>query len=178
MAGWAYRVLFFCGSSADGKDHPGPTNTTVSGRLFLKQGRIDGGYIDRVEVDGEAVLIELKVTGGRLRKQDDYWLADIDVRNKVSGLHARMPDGDTVGRITVSWMTPTGWPVKWPSTPVGMSATGSIRIPVINDNSNLTAALERMITATAEGRDDSLADKPLRHLQISGQTLVAGSPES
>ncbi|MCZ6830497.1 MAG: hypothetical protein O7F73_13095 [Gammaproteobacteria bacterium] len=162
MAGWAYRVLFFCGSTSDEKDQLGSTSTSVSGRLFLRQGRIDGGYIDRVEVDGEAVLIELKVTGGRLRKQDGHWLAEIDVGNKVNGQHARMPDGSAVGRISVSWITPTGWPPNWPLAPAGMSATGRVRIPVTNDTAILTAALERMITATVEGRDDALADKPLR----------------
>lgn len=82
----------------------------------------DGGYIDRVEVDGEAVLIELKVTGGRLRKQDGHWLAEIDVGNKVNGQHARMPDGSAVGRISVSWITPTGWPPNWPLAPAGLSS--------------------------------------------------------
>ncbi len=162
MAGWAYRVQFFCGSANANEDQLGSSNTSVSGRLFLRHGRIDGGYIDRVEVDGEAVMIELKVTGGSLRKQDDYWLAEIEVRNKVSGQHARMPNGNAVGLITVSWMTSTGWPTKWPLTPASMSALGRVRIPIANDIAILTAALERMITATAEGHDDALSDKPLR----------------
>ncbi len=160
MAGWAYRVRFFC--DPDGKNRLGSTAASVNGRFFLKQGRIDGGYIDRVEVDGEATLIELKVTAGRLRKKGDTWLAELDVRNKVSGRHGRMPDGRAVGRITVTWTTPTGWPAKWPLAPADMSAAGNVHIPVADDVSILTDALERMITATAEGRDDALSGKPLR----------------
>ena len=162
MAGWAYRVQFFCDPASDGEDRRGSTAASVNGRLFLKEGRIDGGYVERVEVDGEAVLMELKVTTGRLRMKDDYWLAELDVRNKVNGRHGRMPDGRAVGRITVTWTTPESWPLKWPLAPADMSVAGNVRIPVVDDFSILTGALERMIMATAEGHDDALSGKPLR----------------
>lgn len=157
MAGWAFRVQFFCDPVGGG-----PTDALVNGRFFLKQGRIDGGYVDRVEVDGQIALSELKVTAGRLQKQDDHWVAELMVRNKVSERHGRMPDGRAIGRITVSWTAPAGGPSTWPLAPANLSAAGSVRIPVVDDFSALTGAIERMITATAEGRDDALSGDPLR----------------
>jgi len=132
----------------------------LQGRIYLAAGRVTGGEIERVMIDGAVELSDLAVQGEAA--------TGLTLVRKGSGFRARRPGGDAVERLDLSW-SDTG----------ADTLEGHAELTFLSDFAAVNEAVEALARSTAAGESDALADRPFRRAVLVPALLAKlGGPAS
>lgn len=118
----------------------------LEGRIFLEGGRVTGGTIDRLEASGGA-LRDLDVVDGSVESTGHL---EITVAQKLTGLHARRADGQSVELVRLSWQ----------------GSSGKAIVIFLADFAPAAAAVQALAARTADGGLDAFSSRPFRRAAI------------
>ncbi|MCP5445222.1 MAG: hypothetical protein H6968_19505 [Chromatiaceae bacterium] len=148
----AVRLSFRCGAAAVGFN--------LGGRLYLANGKLLRGTLDRLVVGKALPVRELTLTGEALEQTADGWRIRLGLAS--GALHGRLPDGDALKMLQLSWEGAD------PSAgPPGQIKRARVELETVED----FAILKRAISAISESGDDArdaLSDMPLRRIALVG----------
>jgi hypothetical protein len=134
-------------------DCPGPQGLMLQGYVQLEGRAVLGGAIARLQVGGQT-LTNLAVAGGSYKAAGQGRLV-MQLRERAVGLHARLPDGNALLRLTVS------------------GATGGATLTVADDFSLVRDAVAAMRERSASGTSDALASAPIRRAALMEELFAA-----
>ncbi|HYL05647.1 MAG TPA: hypothetical protein VE075_06385 [Thermoanaerobaculia bacterium] len=190
------RIKFACGAAAGadaagGVASPPPAGLALAGRVFLDGGRLAGGEVETIALDGRDEMGDLAVTGGSLARPsgggagDGSWRLRLQLGEKLSKLHARRPRGDAVEELVLT-MPPPGPParpanpqaqpnpgpppaVPVPSQPPGPPAlAGRAELRLLDDFARAESAVAALSAATPEHGGGVFGDAPFRGTALIG----------
>jgi hypothetical protein len=84
----------------------GAGGLSVEGRVFLDGKRVAGGEVEGLALGGAEETTDLAVVGGAVSARVGRWELRLDLRRKLSLLHARDPRGDAVETLNFSLPAP------------------------------------------------------------------------
>ena len=93
-----YRVSFDC--QTDTWDSNG---FAMEGRLYIDNDKVSDGVIDVLRLTEGTVLKRLDFPPTHLRAVDAKWIVALDLYQQPTGLHARLPTGNALHRLELSW---------------------------------------------------------------------------
>ena len=140
---------------------PGSDSLGLQGYVQLQGGKVLGGAISHLQIDGQ-VLTNLKVAGGNhADTRDGQGRLVVQLEERAAGLHARLPDGNAIRALKIVW--PIG----------GDPAPGIAVATVADDFSMVHDAVAAMAEQTQSGVSDALAAAPMRRAALM-PALFAG----
>jgi hypothetical protein len=135
-------------------DCPGPEGLMLHGYVQLRGDEVTGGAVSRLQIDGQ-VLANLKVADGHYVDTEEHGLV-VELEERAAGLHARLPDGNAIRRLTIS--------------------DGPHRVAtltVADDFSRVRDAVAVMREQTQSGASDALAAAPMRRAALMPALFAA-----
>jgi len=156
------RVSLTCG----GRESAGATSFAMRGRVYLHDGVVVRGTIDRLTLPDGATLIDLEVAGGSFVGTARG--GQLALRLSRGALRARGADGDAIEGLRVAWDNP-GSGATVADLPAGTE--GRAVLTVVEDFAAVAARLD----ALADGGDagDALSSRPFRRPAVL-EALHAG----
>jgi hypothetical protein len=140
---------------------PGSDSLGLQGYVQLQGGKVLGGAISHLQIDGQ-VLTNLKVAGGNhADARDGQGRLVVQLEERAAGLHARLPDGNAIRALKIVW--PIG----------GDPAPGIAVATVADDFSMVHDAVAAMAEQTQSGVSDALAAAPMRRAALMPALLAA-----
>jgi hypothetical protein len=136
---------------------PGPKGLMLQGYVKLRSLSVLGGAISRLQIDGQ-VLTNLEITGGTYRPG----LLVLQLEERSAGLHARLPDGNAIRRLTLEWSPGSDWP-------------HTTAVATVADD---FALVRGAVAAMQKGHSDALSAAPMRRAALMARLftqLGAGS---
>jgi hypothetical protein len=125
--------------------------SALEARIYLEDGRVSGGTIERLEAPG-GTLRDLDVTGGWAVVAGGRRDLEITVAQKLTGLHARRADGDAVEMLKLSWR----------------EGTGEAEIVFLADFDPAATAVQDLATRTFARHLDAFSSRPFRRAAVLG----------
>ncbi|HEV3459830.1 MAG TPA: hypothetical protein VHG32_25065 [Thermoanaerobaculia bacterium] len=171
----ADRIKFACGGAA-----APAAGLALAGRVFLDGGRITGGEVETIALDGRDEMDDLAVTGGSLVRPSGgkagggSWQMRLQLGEKLSSLHARRPRGDAVEELILTMPAPGPQPQAAPGPepqPQPAAATalaGRAELRLLDDFARAESAVAALSAATPERGGGVFGDAPFR-----GAALIA-----
>lgn len=132
---------------------------SMEGVLYLKGRTVVSGTIDRLTTGHQDELVDLKVVGGTFAVNGRRQRGVIDVRQKGTGLHARLADGHAIRDITFQ-VGVAGKEPRLSGQAAGLAGTAVLT--VLDDYTPAERAIEVMEQATLAGESDVFTGKPFR----------------
>ena len=129
---------------------PEGSGFSMRGRVYLKHGRLLRGVIDRLAVGHETAPANLEVSAGNLEQTAEGSRLTLGLLK--DGLQARMPDGDALRSLTISWPADEAQQSASP-----MSASDDARGELA-----LTEELHGLLQAARELQAEALSGRPFR----------------
>lgn len=151
------RLSFRC-EQPDGLGRGSGDSFAMEGRIYLENGTVARGAIDRLLLAGHT-LSNLEVINGGLAPQGNEWRATLAVRQPRTGLHARRADGQAIGRITLEWKASS------PGAP-DRAIPGNATLTVLDDFRRVDAAIDELVRLTRLGVLDVFSAKPFRRAAL------------
>jgi hypothetical protein len=137
-------------------DCSGPERLLLQGYVQVEDLMVVGGAISRLQIDGQ-VLTNLKIAGGGyMFTRAGPTLLVLQLEERAAGLHARLPDGNAIRRLTIA---NTDWP--------------NLSLTVADDFSMVRDAVATMRERTASGASDALAAAPMRRAALMPALFAA-----
>ena len=127
----------------------------VEGVFYLNRDHVSSGSISRLQVDGALEIPHVEVMAGEISSSGRN-MAVLHLARMNSRLHARLPDGRAVERLTVSWDGASD------RNPV----PGEIALSVWDDFTPVQEAIRRLASETEAGKSDALSSKPFRRASL------------
>jgi hypothetical protein len=143
-AGTGERVKFRC---ADG------AGAALQGRIFLDGPQVREGTIERLDMAGSA-LRDLDVTAGKATSAGGRRDLDVEVTQKLTGLHARRADGNALEVVRLSWREGEG--------------SGEAAVVFLADFAPAAEAIQDLAARTAAGKLDAFSSRPFRRTAVLG----------
>jgi hypothetical protein len=134
-------------------DEAEASGLVLKGRLRTQADGTVLGAVDRQRADSAAPG-GLAIENGMIEPTAEGWRARFRLRDRVSGLNARLADGDAVRAIELAW----------PAAETRVAGTAVLE--VAGDFAALTAAVEAIAEDTRAGRLDAFSDKPFRRVAL------------
>jgi len=156
------RVSLTCG----GREPAGATSFAMRGRVYLHDGVVVRGTIDRLTLPDGATLIDLEVAGGSFADTDRG--GQLTLRLSRGALRARGADGDTIEGLRVAWNTPGSGATIADLSP---GTEGPAVLTVVEDFAAVAAILDAL--ADKGDADDTLSSRPFRRPAVL-EALHAG----
>ncbi|MDJ0958648.1 MAG: hypothetical protein QNI91_17400 [Arenicellales bacterium] len=94
-----YRVSFNCRVSAQDRD-----SFATVGRLYVDDGKVTDGVIDILRFTDGTVLKRVGFSPAYLRSVGGRWHVTLDLYQHPSGLRARLPTGNALHSLELSWL--------------------------------------------------------------------------
>ena len=138
-------------------DCPGSDGLALQGYVQLQGRTVLGGAIGRLQVGGQ-ILTNLKVAGGEYTETEDgQGRLVVQLEERAAGLHARLPDGNTICRLMID----------------SNRAPGLAVVTVADDFAAVRDAVATMAERTRSGVSDALAAAPMRRAALMPALLTA-----
>ncbi len=131
--------------------------TPLKGQLRLAEDGVPEGLISRVRADSAAPG-GMVVSDGVIEQTEQGWRARFTLRDGVTGLNARLANGNLLRGIVLAWPAAGGAVDQ----PVEATAT----LSVADDFAPLVAAVDALAEATLAGDSDALANAPFRRVAV------------
>lgn len=143
------ELRFACGTASDER-------FALEGFVVVADDGTAAGAIRRLELQGAGALAHLVLTATQLDGDSSGGRLAATVHERSAGLRARLPTGDAVGALLLSWQ----------GSPGPDNRTGTATIEVVRDFDRLAGAIGRLAARTRAGDDDALAAAPLRRVTV------------
>jgi cytochrome c5 len=119
------------GTAAEGRPAgaAGAGGLSVEGRVFLDGKRVAGGEVEGLALGGAEAMTDLAVVGGAVSARAGRWELRLDLRRKLSLLHARDPRGDAVEALTFSLPAPAAAAATSPPLALAPGQEPARRVP-------------------------------------------------
>jgi len=148
------------------KEPAGPTSLALRGRVYLRDGQVVRGTVDRLTLPDGTALIDLAVAGGSLA--DTTGGTVLALRLSRGALHARGADGNAIEELRIAWHT-------------HRAGTAMADLPPTTDAQAVLTVMEdfpavaALLDASADGGDarDALSALPFRRAAVL-EALQAG----
>jgi len=145
--------------TCDASEPAGATSFTMRGRVYLRDGQVLRGTIDRLTLPDGTTLIDLAVSGGSPAVTPrDTRLA---LRLSRGALHARGADGNAIEELRIGWHTPGAETAMADLPP---TTEGPAVLTVIEDFPAVAALLDGV--ADGGGAGDALSAHPFRRAAV------------
>ena len=125
----------------------------LEGRFFLDGSRVTGGTIERLETAG-GTLRDLEVSGGTATAAAGRREVEVEVAQKLSGLHVRRADGNALERVRLAWQDG--------------ETSGEATAVFLADFAEVDAALGKLVERTVAGNLDAFSSQPFRRAAVLG----------
>ena len=145
------RIALNCSALARG-------GFALNGAVHVRSGRVTGGNIDRVQLNGGGELRNLDVAGGTLIVTGDRVEGVLQLAFGVTGLHPRLDDGNRIDQLRLQ--------------------AGTASLIVRSDFERAKDAIADMARLTVAGTLDVFSSKPFRRskiMQALGERLEMSS---
>jgi hypothetical protein len=142
-------IKFRCDSNANGETQP----MSLQGRIRLERGRVLGGSIDSLVVNGSPPLRDMEILPAPIEKKEVGVSANLAMVQKLNGLHARLPDGNAIELLTLRWDAAAVSAATFP---------GRVEITTLEDFAPVHKAISEMARRTRTTEIDALSKKPFR----------------
>ena len=126
--------------------YPQRSNTVHPGLSGMYLTDSNPGFITHASLSGTVTFNPTGVSTARLSARKRYQM-----------IRARARDGQAMSTVEFAWDERFAEPI-----PGGLRFLGRVRLALVNDSKNLTAAIEQMIEDADSLRFDGFDDKPLR----------------
>ena len=123
-----HRVSFDCQV-----DNQGDNGFATSGRLYINDTSVTDGVIDVLRLKDGTVLKRLGFSPANLQLIKGRWRVTLDLYQLPSGLHARLPAGNALHNLELSW------PIQEPLT------LGDASLSVLTDFEPVRAAINQLV---------------------------------
>ena len=131
------------------------TQLHAEGRLYLESGRLIRGTLDALDMGDRRTMRELTLTDGVITQDGERSHIRLGIRR--GGLHARLPDGNALSRLNLTWSG---------AAEPGQSITGSATLERVQDFPLLKRSLAQISTAQDEADREAFAARPLRRSAV------------
>lgn len=147
----------------------------LKGRLRVDSDGELAGIVYRLHPDpASQVEAGLVARGGPLERTEHGWRARFALRDTITGLDARMADGNLVKGLSLTW--PAAGHEKevraeqeaWAGQErrAGRPVDATLTVSVADDFAAVIAAVDDLAAATLAGDSDALADAPFRRVAV------------
>jgi hypothetical protein len=123
----------------------------LQGRIYMENGRVTGGEVERVTIEGRTELSDVAIPSGEITRRSGNTRAHLVLAQKTSGLHARTPEGDAVEAIEITWHEG--------QEPV---LAGHVELTLLADFAAVDRAVDALARSTVAGASAAFSARPLR----------------
>jgi hypothetical protein len=121
------------------------------GRIYLENGRVTGGEVERLAIEGRTELADVAIQSGEIVSHGGETRARLALAQKISGLHARLPRGDAVEAIEIAWHEG--------QEPV---LDGHVELTLLADFAAVDRAVDALARSMRAGESDAFSAQPFR----------------
>ncbi|MGH8546544.1 MAG: hypothetical protein ACREX3_23595, partial [Gammaproteobacteria bacterium] len=150
--GSTFRIRFYCGN---GDRNDEANELSLQGRFYIHSDKVVDGTIDSLVVNGSPPLQDLEILPAAMAKRVHGSSVTLAVAQKLSGLHARLPDGNAIERLTLSW-----------AGGAAASFAGKVKITILEDFGDVHKGIAEMALRARAGQSDALSSKPFRRSAV------------
>jgi hypothetical protein len=139
---------------------PGPEGLALQGYVQLRGDDVAGGAIGRLQLGGHA-LTNLDIAGGSFEQASGQGQLRLELRERASGLHARLPDGGAIRALAIGW-------------PLGDDPASGVAIATVAaDFVMVREAVTAMREQASRGASDAFAAAPMRRAALMPALFAA-----